>query len=301
MSGKPKKMFITATVLILTGLIIFAGVMMAMKWNFKGLSTVRYETNTHTITEEYKNISVISKTADIVLSPSENGETRVVCYEMENVKHRVSMQNETLTIEVEDDREWYQHIAINFDTPKITVYIPKGEYGSLSVESKTGDVKIPSDFSFDSIDVSISTGDVKNYASVTKGIKIKTTTGDICVENVSAYYLEFSVTTGDIAASDIDCKNFLSGAGTGDMKLKNVIAEEKMVIEADTGDITFKKCDAGEIYVKTDTGDVSGSLLSKKVFLCETDTGSVKVPKSTVGGRCEITTDTGDIKIEIIE
>lgn len=301
MSGKPKKMFITATVLILTGLIIFAGVMTAMKWNFKGLSTVRYETNTHTITEEYKNISVISKTADIVLSPSENGETRVVCYEMENVKHRVSVQNETLTIEVEDDRAWYQHIAINFDTPKITIYIPKGEYGSLSVESKTGDVKIPSDFSFDSIDVSISTGDVKNYASVTKGIKIKTTTGDICVENVSAYYLELSVTTGDIAVSDIDCKNFLSGAGTGDMKLKNVIAEEKMVIESDTGDITLEKCDAGEIYVKTDTGDVSGSLLSQKVFLCETDTGSVKVPKSDTGGRCEITTDTGDIKIEIIE
>ena len=39
--------------------------------------------------------------------------------------------------------------------------------------------------------------------------------------------------------------------------------------------------------------------LSDKVFLTETDTGKVDVPKSITGGRCEITTDSGDITVEV--
>jgi hypothetical protein len=44
---------------------------------------------------------------------------------------------------------------------------------------------------------------------------------------------------------------------------------------------------------------VCGTLLSSKVFIIKTDTGDVDVPKSTVGGRCEITTSTGDVEISI--
>ena len=56
-----------------------------------------------------------------------------------------------------------------------------------------------------------------------------------------------------------------------------------------------------ELFVKTDTGDISGSLLSDKIFLTETDTGSIKVPQSVNGGKCELTTDTGDIRITVSE
>ena len=61
----------------------------------------------------------------------------------------------------------------------------------------------------------------------------------------------------------------------------------------------FDGCDAGELLVHTDTGDVSGSLLSEKIFIVRTDTGKISVPASVSGGRCEITTDTGDIKINL--
>ena len=57
--------------------------------------------------------------------------------------------------------------------------------------------------------------------------------------------------------------------------------------------------DGGQILIKTDTGKVSGSLLSDKVFIIETDTGRKDYPKTTTGGKCEITTDTGDIIITI--
>jgi len=81
--------------------------------------------------------------------------------------------------------------------------------------------------------------------------------------------------------------------------LKNVVAEEKLTIKRSTGHVKFESCDAAEINVKTDTGDVTGTLLSEKLFLCKTDTGRVDVPKATAGGVCEVTTDTGDIRLKI--
>lgn len=46
-------------------------------------------------------------------------------------------------------------------------------------------------------------------------------------------------------------------------------------------------------------GNVKGTLLTNKVFITHTDTGRVNVPKTVTGGKCEINTDTGNIKIDI--
>ena len=79
----------------------------------------------------------------------------------------------------------------------------------------------------------------------------------------------------------------------------NLLAAERISIERDTGDILFDGCDANELFVKTSSGDVQGTFLSDKTFFVESNTGTMDVPKNTVGGKCEISTDTGDIKINI--
>ena len=319
MSKITKIWLIIAASLMLIGCIIFGGVMTMLKWDFTKLSTVKYETNNYEITENFNNISIVTDTADIVIVPSENQKTSVVCHEHKNMKHSVTAHNGKLVIEIVDARKWYEYIGINFGTPKITVYIPQGEYGALFVKSSTGNVEIPKEFKFENIDISESTGSVTNYASASENIIIKTSTGNIRVENVSAGTLDLSVSTGGIAVSDvtceedikikvstgktnltnIDCKNVVSNGATGAISLKNVIAAEKFSIERSTGDVKFDGCDAAEIFVETDTGDVRGSLLTDKIFIIQTDTGNVDVPKTATGGKCEITTDTGDINISI--
>ena len=86
---------------------------------------------------------------------------------------------------------------------------------------------------------------------------------------------------------------------TGDITLSNVIAKEKISVERSTGDVKFNGCDATEIYVRTNTGDVTGSLLSNKTFIADTNLGDVDVPKNGNGGKCEIITDVGDIRITV--
>ena len=311
---------ILAIILILIGTIIFTGVMIIMKWDFTKLSTNNFITSSYEFEEKVENITIVTDTANIIFQKSENSKISVTCFEQDNLKHSVNIKDSSLEIKVNDTRKWYEYIDFNFKSPQITVWIPQGEYGDLLVKSDTGKIEIQKDYAFKNIDISGSTGDVTNYASAQKNIKIKTSTGKINVANVSAENLEFSVSTGNVTVDNstctenlqikvstgktfltsINCKNLTSTGNTGDITLKSVISNEKFFIERSTGKVLFEKCDAQEIFVKTDTGDVKGTLLSDKTFVTETDTGKIKVPQNTTGGKCEITTDTGNIKIDVI-
>ncbi len=317
MSKGVKIWLIIGASLVLIGAIIFGGVMMALNWDFSRLSTAKFETNEYEINDSYKNIKILTDTADITFVPSEN--SKVACYEETKIKHLVTVKDDTLVIESNDTRKWYEHIGINFGLPKITVYIPKGEYGELVVKASTGDTEIPKEFKFESIDISQSTGNVKCLASAGGDIKIKTSTGNITTEKINVASLSLTVSTGEINVSDIECtgdlsikvstgkvslenvtcNNIISTGNTGGITLNNIIAKENFSVTRSTGNVKLIGCDAGEISITTDTGDVLGTLLSDKVFITKTDTGSVKVPETLSGGKCKITTDTGNIKIEI--
>ena len=308
-----------ATLSILIGGLIFVGAMHLNQWDFTKLSTGKFVTSTHRITESFNQIDIEADTAVIDLLPSQNGECTVICYERENEVHSAEVTDGVLTIRQNDTRKWYERIGINLDSPKITVYIPSGEYGKLSIETDTGSVSIPSDLSFAEIDVSADTGSVSCRASVNNALSIESDTGNIKVEGITAGSISLSVDTGMITATDVvcesdvlinvstgrvklerlSCRNLTSEGSTGDISLKGVIAEGKLTVTRSTGDVSFDGSDAGEIFVETGTGNVTGTLLTDKIFLAEADTGRVRVPSTATGGRCEITTDTGNIIIEI--
>ena len=86
---------------------------------------------------------------------------------------------------------------------------------------------------------------------------------------------------------------------TGNILLDNIIATGKLAIETDTGNVNFEACDASEVIIETDTGDVTGSFLTDKVVFAESETDNVDIPKVIADEKCEIITDTGDIKITI--
>ncbi len=319
--NKKLKIWLTlATCFIAVGVIIFIGVMTMLKWDFTKLTTFKYQTNNYQIEENFSDIQINTNTSNIKFVTSENSECTVVCYEQEKLTHSISVSDGTLSIEVVDSRKFFDYIGINFKTPVITIYLPKDNYGALSIKSNTSDVEIPNNFQFQSIDITQRTGNVNNYASTSDYIKIKTTTGDITIENVSANNFELSASTGTInllnaicsnefkstvstgktTITNLQCKNFISSGNTGSIYLSSVICTERLFVERSTGSVNFEECDAGEIFIETDTGNVKGSLLSDKVFIVDTDTGRKEVPNTITGGRCEITTDTGDIKINIV-
>ncbi len=220
--------------------------------------TVKLETNEYEIKETFENVKIITDTADIDFVLSENLNTLIICEEHKNIKHSVNVKENTLLVEVNDNRKWYEHIGIS--TSKITIYLPKNEYDELITESDTGNIRIKS---------------------------------------INANKLDLSTSTGNLKIVNTKCKNLFFESDTGNILLENVIASEKFKIETDTGDVKFKDSDASDLFVKTDTGNVTGNLLTDKVIFAESDTGNIDVPKVITDEKCEIITDTGDIKITI--
>ncbi len=319
MRKKQKIWLVVAAFLVTVGLLIFVGVMSFLDWNFLKLSTVKNETNTYDFSEKINDILIDTNTADIEFLVSDSEKCRVTCYEEKNEKHSVNLTDGALVIDTLKNRRWYEYIGFNFNSPKITIYIPQGKYQKLNIKSSAGDINIPKDFEFNSVDILTSTGDTTILSSSDEHICIKASTGKIEIKNISADSIDLSVSTGKVCVSGVRCKNdisvdvstgktFLSNVSgknlfsdgdTGDISLENVILSDKIYIERDTGDVGFDSCDSAEIFVETDTGDVKGNLLSDKVFITQTDTGFIDVPKTIFGGKCEIITDTGDIKIKV--
>jgi len=310
---------IAGGVLIAFGLLLFTIVMTSLGWDFKKLSTVEFEQNEYTLSEDFRNISVQTDTADIAFRQSNDGVARVICREEVKAKHAVFVKDHVLTVSVKDERSWLDRIGIFITSPTITVCLPKSEYYALSVKGSTGRIELPGDFSFVTVDLSLSTGHVDCSASSSESMKIKTSTGNISLHGLSAGELDLSLSTGRLTAERIDCKgnvsirvstgktalttltcqSLTSTGDTGDIILKNVLVKDTVSIRRSTGDIRFERCDAASLFLETDTGDVEGSLLKEKIISAETDTGKVKVPNTQGDGRCEVKTNTGDITITI--
>lgn len=293
-----KKWFIAGAYLVTIGVVIFAAVLTAYRWNFSRLSTGSYETNTYEISEKFSSIEMNTETADVHFEASSGNKCKVVCYEQKNLKHTVAVKNGTLTVNSEDTRKWYDHIGINLSSPKVTVYLPESGYTALSITGSTGEIDIAEKLKFDSAAVFVSTGEM-NISNISAGtINLSASTGDINVSDVSCEGdIKINVSTGEVKMMNVTCQNLISNGSTGNIDLKSVKAAEKLSVERSTGGVDFKDSDAAEIFVKTSTGNVTGSFPAEKVFVTETSTGSVNVPKTKTGGRCEIVTSTGDITI----
>lgn len=291
--------FLAAVILVAVGALIFVGALAAVHFDFTEFSTQKFQTNTYEFNENFENISVDVKTATVIFVPSDEEVCRIECFEEDKLTHSVKIQDGTLMVYTVDNRKWYDHIVISFKTPTVTIYLPEEVYDSLSVVTKTGNIEIPDGFCFETVTITGTTSSITCNASVSKCIELNTTTGNISLGSSETETIELSATTGKVTANDIACNKLTAETSTGQIFLQNVIAEESIQAETSTGGVIFEGCDASDIAVKTSTGSVEGTLLSEKIFDVHTATGSIRVPDTTSGGRCEITTGTGNIEISL--
>lgn len=310
-----RKVWITAIALLTAGAVVCGISFAAGGFDVQFLNSAHFVTNVYEVPEPFQNISIQCDTGDVLFAASEDGTCGVTCFEDEKELHRVRVESGTLTID-QPERRGYR-VGLFLDSPKITVSLPETAYETLQIRTDTGQAVIPEHFSFSQIDAEADTGSVSLAASSSGTVTVQTETGDIEIHDMTAGSLALSsdtgqirikntsctgtvetgTDTGDIELSDVTCTDFASTGNTGDLHLQNVLASGAFHILGDTGDVRLERCDAGAITVKTDTGNVKGTVLTEKIFLTKTDTGRVNVPKTTTGGRCDITTETGDIDI----
>lgn len=309
-----KGAIITAVILIAAGLLIAVGGL-AAGGSFKPME---YETKTYPVSEPVTGICLKTQITDVQLMPSPDGTTYVSAGETDGIRHTVTVQNGTLTIETVDERSRIDRILPLPDL-QMNVYLPATSYRELSAVCRTGCLEIAKEFTFESVDINCSTGDVRCGASASGCMKIETSTGDIRLDNVKAEDLWLivstgrieigkaeiqkgvliTVTTGRLEINGLSCESLTSKGSTGRVTLRDIEIKHALWIERSTGDVRLENVGAETVTVHTSTGNVTGTLQSDLYFVTETSTGKVSVPETHGSGRCEIKTSTGDIQIAI--
>ena len=287
---------------------------------YKSSKNSAVETKTYTATElgEFNKFDIDLTIADLEFKKADAVKVEVA--ETKYDVHTVEVSEGTLKIKGQDTRKWYEHL-FNwnwFEKVKVTIYMPKGNYNELKVETATGNVVVSSDFTFTSFDVDVDTGNIKNTAKVTENIKAKTSTGNIVMEGVEAKNMELKTSTGDFKLDNVTlsgdfkaetstgdyeiknltCENYTSKASTGHVNFTNVVVNNHIEIKNGTGHVKMVASDADTLYVKTSTGNINLQLLTSKICQVKKSTGTPQYPTSTTGGLCEVETSTGSVKIE---
>ena len=302
---KSKKILITvAVILIAVGMICgFCGIY-SLGFNFNEISTSDFVTHTYTVEDDFTNIIIEDAESNINFYKSNDDKCRVLCDEREKVTHTVVNENNTLTVRVKDERNWFERINIGFFIAdmRVSVYLPKNKYDSLNAASMSGDIDVANEFTFDNAKVGSISGDVSVKADVKQELNISSTSGDVIINNISATEcINASSVSGEIDLSNVKGKEIFAKTISGGVMLADTVASQKLKANSTSGEIDLKRCDAKNIVLDTVSGEISGTLLSNKQFITETSSGTVNVPQSVSNEECRITTVSGDIYIKIAD
>ena len=96
--GKSTKIWlISASALVLVGILVFTAALASVDFDITKLSNTEYVTNEYSLTEDFESIFIEADTADIIFKLSKNGENRVVCRENKKTPHTVKTENGSLS------------------------------------------------------------------------------------------------------------------------------------------------------------------------------------------------------------
>lgn len=373
-----KTLLAVAALFIAAGCILAAGGYAMAGDDWAKLSSEKTEANTHMITESFERIHIHAGSSDIQILPSWRNECTVVCNDSESLYHTVTVEDGVLSI-IQDAEFRFFRVMLLPD-PAVTVYLPVRQYRELYIAGSSGDIlEVSSELAFEKAVLSTSSGDIQFHGAVDHDLTVKTSSGNIDIENCRVdgstqvkatsgsvnidgmHTGEFTVSTssGDVQLASIAAKNLHASAISGGISISSCEAEQNVSVETTSGDLTLADInaggvltfavtsaqvdlanttgrglvgnassgdiclrnvrvggqlslestsglirldgsDAGSLLISSSSGDVSGSLLTPKFFVIRTTSGEVNVTESDRdGGRCEITTSSGDIQIRI--
>ena len=257
-------------------------------------------TKNYPVSGSFSSVSVTEYYADVQLRASRDGSVSVTTRDTQDVTHTVQVVNGTLTISRPEPNLGQRIFHDDDDDPTVIVYLPAGDYGSLTVNTTAGDIESAGQLNFASANLTSTAGDIDITGSVTQSLVCTTTTGDVEVNSPAAGAVQISTNTGDAELTGVSAQSLSIHTNTGDADLERTVAAGAIEISTTSGDIELERSDAASLTLSTTSGDVEGSLLTGKTFSASSTSGRVSVPASTPGaGACNVSTTSGSIRLTV--
>ena len=304
--GKVAKIvLITAIILVVAGIgLTVAG---AIIINKNGAGNKNYTKKEMVVTENFKNIDIEEVSANVEFMPSADGQVKIEYYDSDNDTHKIEVSGDTLKIVYKDNDNMPWWLRINFgswwntsDTEIVTtIYLPAGEYGSLDIDTVSGDMKVPADYSFSGASYNSISGDVSALCKTSGDVKVNTTSGEIKLASINGNSVGINTVSGNVALNDVSVTGKVDiDTTSGEVGLTNVVSGTNSVSTV-SGDVTLAAVNADSISISTTSGDVKGTVAGEHEFDIDTVSGDITLPSNIKGKpMVEIDTVSGDVNLD---
>lgn len=260
------------------------------------IRTAEPVTNTYEFDGDITDIIISTTACDVVLVPSGDGRTTVVCHEADTLLHEVTLEKGVLRIKKKSSRTG---ISFNNMDLRIEVSFPVKNYNGLTAETNSGGISVDGAFSCMDAELKTTSGGIRFSGKVAGKLYSDSSSGGQHLTGVDCTSVRATSTSGGIHAETVSGKDLRFEATSGSIEMTGVICGD-LEAETTSGNIRFSGCDADSITLKATSGNIKGSFLTGKRFTAKTGSGSVSVPDDTPGsGTCKATTGSGDVKITV--
>lgn len=310
---------VTKVVLIVGGAMVALGIVFSVlgfmvfrNAGFKNGSSKKPEQNVVVISDSFTNIEVSEISDEVIIKPSEDGEVKVEYYDYDEIVHEVDVKGDTLTVKVKDiygGEPWWTRIQFGFDLERIinnsdydtqtVIYLPEDSYGSLKVNTVSGEIEVPEKYAFNDVAINTTSGSITCDCTATGDIEIGTVSGEITFSSVNGNKFNASSTSGSVKLSNAK----VSGAVTIDTVSGEIILNDvesgSLNTNSVSGDVMFTNLTTDDVNIDTTSGEVSGTITGDHEYDVDTVSGDISLPAAIKGeAMVNISTVSGDVDIE---
>ncbi|MBR5348106.1 MAG: DUF4097 family beta strand repeat protein [Lachnospiraceae bacterium] len=298
MSKVKKTSIVIAIVFIVSGFALSFTAFAMMGFDYKKFETEKYEMKETKPEGSFSKI-IVDSSVEVKFAASVDGTTRVSYPVFEDAPHDIRVEDDTLKIMVKrGDWHWTTMFIphISFGSAKMTIYLPKDQYESLVIESNSGDVLVPENFTFGDMTVKTTSGDVISRAQVTGAQSIKTTSGNIVDKNAKVKTLVLNATSGDIRLEAANVTETLAiKTFSGNVVLENVKGGANLTVDRTSGDLHINDAEFADAAVESTSGDSTLKNMNVSSLSVKAASGEIWIGTVQMDGDAMIKTSSGDI------
>lgn len=265
-------------------------------------NNINLHTETFEVTEPIQNICVQDTECDIAILPSTDGKCWVSYTDSELFTHEISCSNGALRITSKQTGSWTDYLFVIYSGEVfIRIYLPENTYQQLDLDTTSGEISIPSGFTFDSAQLSTTSGDIDCASDVLHTLNISTTSGDVAVADLSAGPMNISCTSGYVSLSDIHGESLTVGTTSGDMEVANASVDGSFALSSTSGDMKVSNLSCYSMDLSCTSGAVSLRQVFASTLSAESTSGDLELKDVTISGHTNLGTTSGDVDLDNVE
>ncbi|MGE6257946.1 DUF4097 family beta strand repeat-containing protein [Heyndrickxia sporothermodurans] len=272
-----KKMMVGAFILLLIGIVGVASTLYLSKGSLFKLT--EWEEKKSISSKEIKQLEINSAPVDVRIVKSTDDDIHVVLEGKESTRkkgeYKLKVDNNNGMLQINVKQKISWGIRF-YSSAKLNVELPEKVYDSIHVKTSSGDLMIND---FQAIKASF-----------------QASSGDVLVEDGNVREeLSIEASSGEIEANNNEANNILLKTSSGDIINKNANAGKKLSIQATSGEIEAVNNQAENISMKTTSGDIDIQKLSALSSDFTSTSGEINI--DDISGKVVTNASSGDISI----